>query len=136
MSGRQSIPRRHRRPRRGHRGGFTLIEVALATIIIGVGVLAMVAGQAALHQKNAWSTRASTATRLGNEIREMTMTLPWHDPVLNDAGWGIEDNESAWIGDFDDVDDFDGTGDGITFAAADGTGPVNARRAPRLDAAY
>ena len=54
------------------RTGFTLIETALATIIVGVGVLAMVSAQAAFHQKNAWSTHASIATHLGNEIREMT----------------------------------------------------------------
>jgi len=107
--------------------GFTLIESALATVIIGVGVLAMVAAQEALHKKNEWSTHASIASQLGNELREMTFNLPRHDPVTNQAFWGIEPNES-WVGDFDDVDDFDGDGDGLSFSATDGSGPINAQR--------
>lgn len=117
-----------RRRGRGLRRGFTLIEAALATVIVGVGVLAMVAAQAAFHQKNAWSTHASTAMRLGNEIRELTFNLPRHDPVTGQAYWGPEPKEE-WVGDFDDLDDFDGVnGNGIVYSAADGTGPINARR--------
>lgn len=119
-----------RRWRRSHprRRGFTLIETALTTIIVGVGVLALVAAQQAFHQQNRWSTHGSTATWLGNEIREMSLNLPRHDPVTGydpvaDEGWGAEPNES-WFGDFDDIDDFDG----LFFSAADGNGPINARR--------
>lgn len=117
------------RTRRGRPRGFTLIETALATIIVGVGVLAMVAAQQAFHLQNAWSTHASTATWLGNEIREMTLNLPRHDPVtgydpINDVGWGAEIANETWYGDYDDIDDFDG----LFFAAADGNGPINARR--------
>lgn len=115
--------------RRRSRRGFTLIETALATIIVGVGVLAMVAAQQAFHMQNAWSTHASTATWLGNEIREMSLDLPRHDPVtgydaVNDVGWGPEAANETWYGDYDDIDDFDG----LFFAAADGNGPINARR--------
>ncbi len=107
--------------------GFTLIETALATIIVGVGVLAMVAAQQAFHQQNNWSTHASTAERLGNEVREMTFNLPRHDPVTGQAFWGAEPNE-AWVGDFDDLDDFDGDGDGLIFSATLENGPINAQR--------
>ncbi len=114
--------------RRGEaRRGFTLIETALATIIVGVGVVAIVSAQQAFHIKNNWSTHASTATLLGNEIREMTLNLPRYDPVTGQAYWGSEPNE-AWVGDFDDIDDFDGDGGGLIFSAALGNGPVNARR--------
>ena len=114
------------------RRGFTLIETALATIIVGVGVLALVAAQQAFHQQNYWSTHASIAERLGNEIREMTLNLPRHDPVTADAFWGAEPNELSFI-DFDDVDDFDGDGTGLIFGADwdSGTvdnGPINAQR--------
>src|SRR5690606_37310641 len=71
--------------------GFTLIETALATIIVGVGVLAIVAAQQAFHKQNAWSTHAAIATYLGNEIREMTLNLPRHDPVTGSAIWGPEE---------------------------------------------
>ena len=110
-----------RRPRRRH--GFTLIETALATIIIGVGVLAMMSAQAAFHQQNAWSTHSSIATHLANEIREMTWTLPQHDPVTGDAFWGPEGDNEASFQDYDDLDDFDGLDGGLIFSP-----PINARR--------
>ena len=118
------IHRAIRRPRR--RYGFTLIETALATIIVGVGVLAMVSAQMAFHQKNAWSTHASIATHLANEIREMTWTLPQHDPVTGDAFWGPEGDNEASFQDYDDLDDFDGLGGGMLFEPP--FGPINARR--------
>ena len=110
-----------RRPRRRH--GFTLIETALATIIIGVGVLAMMSAQLAFHQQNAWSTHSSIATHLAGEIREMTWTLPQHDPVTGDFFWGPEGDNEASFQDYDDLDDFDGLGGGLVFSP-----PINARR--------
>lgn len=105
-------------PARARRRGFTLIETALATVIIGVGVLALVDSQTAFIKSNAWSTHAATATYLANEIREMTRRMPKHDAVtglyLQGAagnqtlrGWGPETGEAS-VEDFDDVDDFDG----------------------------
>ncbi len=120
--GSERLPTRTR-----YRRGFTLIETALATVIVGTGVLAIVSAQQAFHIKNNWSTHASTATLLGNEIREMTLSLPRHDPVNGLAFWGSEPNE-LWVGDFDDVDDFDGDDDGLIFSAQLGNGPINARR--------
>ena len=104
------------------RTGFTLIETALATIIVGVGVLAMVSAQSAFHKQNQWSTHASIATHLGNEIREMTWDLPRHDPVTGNDFWGPEDNEASFE-DYDDLDDFDGLGGGLVFNP-----PINALR--------
>jgi len=108
--------------------GFTLLETALAIVIVGVGVLAIVSAQQAFHQKNSWSTHASIAAFLGNEIRELTFNLPRHDPVTGKATWGPELAE-LWVGDYDDLDDFDGPdGTGVVFSAALGNGPINARR--------
>jgi prepilin-type N-terminal cleavage/methylation domain-containing protein len=104
-------------------GGFTLIETSMATVIIGVGVLAMVDAQSAFIVSNQWSSHAASATFLANEIRELTRNLPKHDPVnglvlIDDgsggfmlSGWGADANETT-VGDFDDIDDFDG----ITFS--------------------
>lgn len=111
----------------GRPRAFTLLETALATIIVGVGVLSIVAAQQAFHIQNAWSTHASIATALGNEIREMTLNLPRHDPVTGQAFWGPEPNEST-LADYDDLDDFDGAGEGLIFSAALGNGPINAQR--------
>jgi prepilin-type N-terminal cleavage/methylation domain-containing protein len=114
--------------------GFTLIETAMATVIIGVGVVALVEAQQAFMHSNGWSSQAATATFLANEIREMTRRLPRHDPVtglfsaggngqpVTVVGWGRESNDVT-VQDFDDVDDFDG----LTFGSG-GTmpGPINA----------
>lgn len=117
-------PRNQRTARRG----FTLIETALATVIVGVGVLAMVSAQQAFHQKNQWSTQASVAMRLGNEIRELTLNMPRRDPVTGADHWGPEDTESS-LADYDDLDDFDGAeGVGTVFSASLGNGPISSRR--------
>ncbi len=123
------------------RGGFTLIEASLATIIVGVGVVAMVEAQQAFIRSNLWSSHAATGTFLANEIRELTRNLPKHDPVtglfLDDPGignptlegWGPEAGE-VLITDFDDLDDFDGIA--LSFVGTAGLGdldlpgPVNA----------
>jgi len=108
------------------RRGFTLIETALATVIVGTGVLAIVSAHQAFFKQNEWSTHASTAQRLGNEIRELTLHMPRHDPVTSTAFWGPEPNEFD-LEDFDDLDDFDGEeGDGVVFSAAQGNGPISA----------
>ena len=117
----------NRNPRVSSRG-FTLVETAVAIVIIATGVLALVAAQQAWHEQSAWAERAAVATRLGNEIREMTFNTPRHDPVTGTATWGPEANEVD-LGDYDDLDDFDGIdGNGFVLSGSDGTGPVNAMR--------
>lgn len=115
--------------------GFTLIETALTTVIVGVGVLALLEAQQAFMKSNDWSTQTATATYLANEIREMTRKLPRHDPVtgltvqVNGSvttvvGWGPEAGETT-ADDFDDIDDFDG----MTFIAG-GTAGVTDQDLP------
>ena len=111
--------RKKRQKTRTLRRAFTLIEASLATVIVGVGVLAIVEAQQAFLQKNAWSTHTSTAMFLANEIREMTRNMPRHDafsggvyfldPTAHTGfrGWGPEPDEVSAL-DFDDLDDFDG----------------------------
>lgn len=105
------------------RRGLTLIEAALATIIIGVGVLSIVYAQETFHRQNRWATHAATGAQLANEIREMTLNLPRHDPITGTAFWGPSPTEVS-VQDYNDVDDFDGA----VFSALNGTGPLNARR--------
>jgi type II secretory pathway pseudopilin PulG len=119
----------HPTPHARNSRGFTLIEAALATVIVGVGVLALVSAQQAFHRKNHWAVQSGVAMRLGNEIREMTLNLPRHDPVTGNARWGPEDGE-------DSLADFDGSdGEGTIFSAAYGNGPISARRQPIPDLA-
>lgn len=97
--------------------GFTLIETALATVIIGVGVTAMVESQMAFMKSNSWSSTSASATYLANEIRELTRNLPKHDPVnglylLTSGGastlhgWGPQPG-STGASDFNHIDAFD-----------------------------
>ncbi len=94
----------HIRHRPSRSRGFTLIEAALTTVIIGTGVLAIVAAQQAYHQKNNWAQRTGTAMLLANEIRERMVYLPLRDPQTP-GGVGPEAGENT-IQSFDDVDDF------------------------------
>ncbi|MEM8834379.1 MAG: prepilin-type N-terminal cleavage/methylation domain-containing protein [Planctomycetota bacterium] len=112
--------RRVRRTTRGVSRGFTLIETALATVIIGVGVLAIIEAQQAFIVKNAWSSNAATGMFLASEIREMSRSFERHDPEIGGIyledpdddstlrGWGPQPFELD-IEDIDDLDDLDGT---------------------------
>ena len=106
---------RHKRRRRG----FTLLETALAMVIVMVGVLAMIEAQGGFIRSNSWSSHEATATYLANEIRERMRSLPRHDPVSGLSlvtggsgqpqaqGVGRESGEIT-VQDFDDADDYDG----------------------------
>lgn len=120
---RSSGIRTSRRPRHA-RSAFTLIETALATVIIGVGVLALVEAQTSFMRSNAWSTQAATATYLANEIRELTHKLPKTDPVnglyLETSGGGnVLRGWGPRVGDVDARDFAYLTAfDGITFRSS------------------
>lgn len=118
-------PRRRRSRRRA--GGFTLIEASLTTVIVGTGVLAIVAAQQAYHMKNNWAGRTTTAMLLANEMRELTLTMPLYDPITGETNYGPEADETNVLS-YDDLDDFAGT-----ITAGKGTGttfnpPINALR--------
>ncbi|MEY3142286.1 MAG: hypothetical protein RLY21_779 [Planctomycetota bacterium] len=117
-----------RRPSLSRARGFTLIEAAVATMIVGSGIVAVMAAHRAFHAQNAWAAEAATAQQLGAEMRELMLGLPQRDPVTNDDLWGSEPDESG-VGDLDDLDDFDDA----VFDSADGTGPLNALREPIAD---
>lgn len=122
---------RRRAARQGRgAGAFTLIETALTTIILGVGVLAVMEAQQTFIVRNSWSTSASTAAYLAEEIREMSKDFTRHDRfsgglyLLDDsdpdtlAGWGPEAGEVD-AEDLDDLDDLDGVvfGNATNFPA-------------------
>jgi hypothetical protein len=122
--------------RRG-RGGFTLIETALATVIIGVGVLALIDSQRAFLASNAWSTQTATANYLAGEIRELTRRLPKHDPVNGlfvDAagalqGWGPRTGDATAV-DFAYITALDG----LTFTSSGSAGWADGNLPGPIDA--
>lgn len=120
---------------RGRRaaGGFTLLETALAMVIVMVGVLAIVEAQNGFIRSNSWSSQEATATYLANEIRERMRTLPRFDPVTSISlvmvngqptiqGLGRRASETT-VQDFNDVCDYDG----VTFGESGNfDGPIDA----------
>lgn len=111
------MPRRLPHDRPAHRRaapprrGFTLLETALALVIVMTGVLAIMEAQTAFIRSNSWSSHEATATYLANEIRERMRVTPRHDPVIGlrvIGGVGTPGRETGEItvSDLDDVDDY------------------------------
>ncbi|RPI64127.1 MAG: type II secretion system protein [Planctomycetaceae bacterium] len=78
-----------KRPSAGRRlrgcEGFTLIEVAIATVIIGLGVTALLTSIGAGTRANKGGQKLTQATFLAQEIREWTLRLPFKDTDAADA---------------------------------------------------
>jgi Tfp pilus assembly protein PilV len=86
------------------RRGFTLIEAALATIIVGVGCIAVMQLALACTEQNRFATQTTSATLLAGNLRELLSKLPFNDPTSGPATFGAETGET--IATFDDIDDF------------------------------
>jgi prepilin-type N-terminal cleavage/methylation domain-containing protein len=87
------------------RWGFTLLEVLVALVLVGVAIASLLACSRALTQTNAAAAELSTAEFLIEQIHELTMGLAVVDPQSGTATFGPEETALA---DYDDVDDFDG----------------------------
>jgi prepilin-type N-terminal cleavage/methylation domain-containing protein len=88
------------------RDGFTLIEVAVATAIVGIGVAALMAALAAGTRTNRAGQKLAQAAFLIQEIREWTLKLPFSDTDADDFGnppgsdgW----DPQVWVDDLDDL---------------------------------
>jgi hypothetical protein len=82
------------------------MEAALATIIVGVGITAMMALVGALTGQNATATKMTTAMLLASHVQECMEGLSFNDPAYASAYFGPEPGEM--LASFNDVDDFDG----------------------------
>jgi prepilin-type N-terminal cleavage/methylation domain-containing protein len=113
MSKTATILKRPEQRQTRRRRGFTLIETALATIIVGVGIVASMSLFAACSQQNRASARMSVAMMLANNVQEVLGGLTFADPGLSTTYFGPEPGET--LPTFDDIDDFDGIADsGLT----------------------
>ena len=120
---------RSHRPAAGRRG-FTLIEAAMVTVIIGVGVVAMLQLLAAGTVSNSEGTELTTAINLANNIREMSLGLAYYDPDAPTT-W---DTKEATIKAYDNIMDLDGATDTWNLASDPANGfqvfspPIDVRR--------
>lgn len=87
-----------------NRSGFTLLEALIATVLIGVAVVAMIASNGAFTKVNGAGLTLSNAEFLLEQVREMTATLPVIDPDTGNTTFGAEE---ASLASYDDLDDFD-----------------------------
>ena len=100
------------------RSGFTLIEVLIAVLLVGLSITALVMASNSFTMANSAGADLSTAEFLIEQIRELTTLLPVVDPGTTTATFGAEE---ASLADYDDIDDFDSA----TFSP-----PIDASRAP------
>src|SRR3954454_25013895 len=120
------------------RRGFTLIEAAMVTVIIGVGVVAMLQLLAAGTVSNSEGTELTTAINLANNIREMSLGLAYYDPtdMAKDPPVFTWDTREATVKDYDNIMDLDGAVDTWNDAKDPATGyqkfqpPLDVRRDP------
>ena len=87
-----------------------MIEVLIATILVGLSIAALVAANGSFSLANVTGADLSTAEFLAEQIRELTTMLPVVDPAVP-AGTlvtvlGPESGET--LATYDDVDDFNG----------------------------
>lgn len=104
---------------RAIRRGFTLIEAALVTAIISIGVVAMLELLAVGTISNGNGAEQTTAMNLAKNIRELTFGMAPCD-ATTPTNWGRETGETTTAS-LDDIDDLDG----MTFSP-----PIDARRQP------
>ena len=93
------------------RDGFTLIEVAVATAIVGIGVAALMACLAAGTRTSRAGQQLAQAVFLIQEARERTLKLPFSDPSGSGTVPGPEAGEDPQVA-VDDLDDLTG----VTFS--------------------
>lgn len=76
--------------RGGARRGFTLIEAAIVTVIVGVGTVAMIQLLAAGSMANGDAHELTTGMNLANNVREMTQTMSFEQVLaLNNTTYAV-----------------------------------------------
>lgn len=95
-----AAPARAARTRRG----FTLPEVSLTILIVGMSILGVVQLLAACTVQNREAANVTTAMFLANNVQEAMADLPFSDPS-GSATFGLEEDGQPIVV-WDDVDDF------------------------------
>jgi len=93
---------------RSGRGGFSLIEVAVATAVVGIALTALLVAVGSNTRVGDAGTKLTQGVCLVEEIREWTMALPFRDPDPGDANnppGPDGTNPQTWVDDLDDLMD-------------------------------
>ncbi len=89
-------------------GGFTLIEIVVATVLVGLALVAMMVSTGSNTRVNDAGTKLTQGTFLAQEIREWTLSLPFCDQDAGDLGnppGPDGSNPQIWVDDLDDMMD-------------------------------
>ena len=89
--------------RRGKRRGLTMFETALATVVVGTAITAIVQLIWAVTQENFYAQKTTTGLTLANDMRELIDGLPLADPAV---GVHLGPNGLTQPSQFNDVEDF------------------------------
>ena len=89
-----------------YQNGFSLIEILIAIILVGLAIASLVVANSSFTRANAAGTDLTTAEFLVEQIRELTVLLPVIDPNTGTFTFGPEGGET--LTNYDDLDDFDG----------------------------
>jgi prepilin-type N-terminal cleavage/methylation domain-containing protein len=84
--------------------GFTLVEVMIATVLIGIAIASLLASNGAFSKTNGAGVSISQGQFLIEQIREMMALLPVIDPETGTTTFGAEESSLEL---YDDLDDFD-----------------------------
>ena len=88
-----------------NRRGFSLIEIMISVVLVGMSITALVVANNAFTMANGAGADLSTAEFLVEQIRELTTMLPVSNPEA--TSWTTFGPEEATLAAYDDVDDFD-----------------------------
>ena len=116
----RATDRGNARPAR--RRGFTLIEAAMVTVIIGLGVVGMLELLAAGTVSNSEGTELTTAINLANNVRELSLGLAYYDPQSDPADplkQPVWNSKEATVDLYDNIMDLDGNADTWNQQATD-----------------
>lgn len=89
-----------------YENGFSLIEVLIAVILVGLAIASLVAANSSFTKANGAGANLSTAEFIVGQMRELTTLLPVIDPETGTDIFGPESAET--VTNYDDLDDFDG----------------------------
>ncbi len=99
-------PAAPRQPRRAHRRGFTLVEMMVAILLIGVGLMGLAALSSTVTRANVQSASLTTASSLAQERMERFRTDAYtgiasgsdtrlQDGIVYTRTWTVTDNDPA-----------------------------------------
>jgi prepilin-type N-terminal cleavage/methylation domain-containing protein len=111
------------------RHGFTLIEVLVATLLIGLAIAALVGANGSFSMTNVSGADLSTAEFLTEQIRELTMLLPLVDSAATNWSTLQDTAGETTLASYTDVAHF------RAFDSSPLGAPINAQRTTLPDLA-